>query len=416
MTLLCFLKPTVNGLNCKLPYRVSGICFFCNEGYCPTQTNTRTACLSGQFGHIAILANNYKGTHVLNTPQNGIIGINQQCLLYYDYYYMSILPGTVDKITVRNEETSGRSDTIDTVANSPINGWIKPRTSTVTGTSTTTATESINSSTIKLTTGLTTLSTASIITVVPIIASTKQTNSSTAIITTHGQSRMSPTTSKEISSETVSEKTSATTLPAIESTFSRTLTILDLTTSAIWTTSSATTMMSIDTSMVTETTEKVKTTQPTEETSDIIVFSTPQEITSIEVPRTSETTIKLTITKTFSLVATNHTSLVSVTSSKITIAVPTKISTNTSRESTDLIITTTATRSSTTLIMNATTFGNNKNNVGSSNKPLTIVLATIASTAGSIFGSAAQHVMEKDQNTELSLIVEADPMKNKMMV
>ncbi|CAF5019034.1 unnamed protein product, partial [Rotaria magnacalcarata] len=36
--------------------------------------------------------------------------------------------------------------------------------------------------------------------------------------------------------------------------------------------------------------------------------------------------------------------------------------------------------------------------------------------AGSIFGSAAQHVMEKDQNTELSLIVEADPMKNKMMV
>ncbi|CAF1971309.1 unnamed protein product [Rotaria magnacalcarata] len=279
MTLLCFLKPTVNGLNCKLPYRVSGICFFCNEGYCPTQTNTRTACLSGQFGHIAILANNYKGTHVLNTPQNGIIGINQQCLLYYDYYYMSILPGTVDKITVRNEETSGRSDTIDTVANSPINGWIKRN---VTFTSTKSGYKS-----------------------------------------------------------------------------------------------SATTMMSIDTSMVTETTEKVKTTQPTEETSDIIVFSTPQEITSIEVPRTSETTIKLTITKTFSLVATNHTSLVSVTSSKITIAVPTKISTNTLRESTDLIITTTATRSSTTLIMNATTFGNNKNNVGSSNKPLTIVLATL---------------------------------------
>ncbi|CAF2115217.1 unnamed protein product [Rotaria magnacalcarata] len=239
---------------------------------------------------------------------------------------MSILPGTVDKITVRNEETSGRSDTIDTVANSPINGWIKRN---VTFTS------------------------------------------------TKSGYKMSPTTSKEISSETVSEKTSATTLPAIESTFSRTLTILDLTTSAIWTTSSATTMMSIDTSMVTETTEKVKTTQPTEETSDIIVFSTPQEITSIEVPRTSETTIKLTITKTFSLVATNHTSLVSVTSSKITIAVPTKISTNTLRESTDLIITTTATRSSTTLIMNATTFGNNKNNVGSSNKPLTIVLATL---------------------------------------
>ncbi|CAF4571975.1 unnamed protein product, partial [Rotaria socialis] len=331
---------------------------FCNEAYCPTQTNTRTACLPGQFGHITILVNNYKVTHALNTPQNGIIGINQQCLLYY--YYMPILPGTVGKITVRKEETSGKvtllilsqivhsvdglnmdiaKETIATMTTTTLRtsttsttkkASTTARTSTVTGTSTATATESINSSTIKLTTGLTTLSTTSIMTVVPIIT------------------------------------------------------------------------------------------------------STPQEITSIEVPRTSETAIKLTTTKTFSIVATNHTSLVSVTSSKITIAVPTKISTSTSRESTDLITTTTtaATRSSTTLIMNATTFGNNENNVDSSNKPFTSVLATlipaiciavaivifiskkrIASAAGSIFGSAAQYFMKKDQSIELLLIVEADPMK-----
>ncbi|CAF4575105.1 unnamed protein product [Rotaria socialis] len=317
---------------------------FCNEAYCPTETNTRTACLPGQFGHITILVNNYKVTHALNTPQNGIIGINQQCLLYY--YCMPILPGTVGKITVRKEETSGKvtllilsqivhsvdglnmdiaKETIATMTTTTLRtsttsttkkASTTARTSTVTGTSTATATESINSSTIKLTTGLTTLSTTSIMTVVPIITSTKETNSSTTIITT--------------------------------------------------------------------------------------------------------------------LVATNHTSLVSVTSSKITIAVPTKISTSTSRESTDLITTTTtaATRSSTTLIMNATTFGNNENNVDPSNKPFTSVLATlipaiciavaivifiskkrIASAAGSIFGSAAQYFMKKDQSIELLLIVEADPMK-----
>ncbi|CAF4869604.1 unnamed protein product [Rotaria socialis] len=381
---------------------------FCNEAYCPTETNTRTACLPGQFGHITILVNNYKVTHAPNTPQNGIIGINQQCLLYY--YYMPILPGTVGKITVRKEETSGKvtllilsqivhsvdglnmdiaKETIATMTTTTLRtsttsttkkASTTARTSTVTGTSTATATESINSSTIKLATGLTTLSTTSIMTVVPIITSTKETNSSTTIITTLGQST----------------ETSATTLPAIESTFSSTLTIMNLTT--------------------------------------IVLHGqrTPQEITSIEVPRTSETAIKLTTTKTFSIVATNHTSLVSVTSSKITIAVPTKISTSTSRESTDLITTTTtaATRSSTTLIMNATTFGNNENNVDPSNKPFTSVLATlipaiciavaivifiskkrIASAAGSIFGSAAQYFMKKDQSIELLLIVEANPMK-----
>ncbi|CAM4877503.1 unnamed protein product [Rotaria socialis] len=284
---------------------------------------------------------------------------------------ISILQGTIATMTTTTLRTSTTSTTKKASTTA--------RTSTVTGTSTATATESINSSTIKLTTGLTTLSTTSIMTVVPIITSTKETNSSTTIITTLGQST----------------ETSATTLPAIESTFS-TLTIMNLTT--------------------------------------IVLHGqrTPQEITSIEVPRTSETAIKLTTTKTFSIVATNHTSLVSVTSSKITIAVPTKISTSTSRESTDLITTTTtaATRSSTTLIMNATTFGNNENNVDSSNKPFTSVLATlipaiciavaivifiskkrIASAAGSIFGSAAQYFMKKDQSIELLLIVEANPMK-----
>ncbi|CAM4906359.1 unnamed protein product [Rotaria socialis] len=274
---------------------------------------------------------------------------------------ISILQGTIATMTTTTLRTSTTSTTKKASTTA--------RTSTVTGTSTATATESINSSTIKLTTGLTTLSTTSIMT-----AQKKQ------IVLQQSLQHL---------------ETSATTLPAIESTFS-TLTIMNLTT--------------------------------------IVLHGqrTPQEITSIEVPRTSETAIKLTTTKTFSIVATNHTSLVSVTSSKITIAVPTKISTSTSRESTDLITTTTtaATRSSTTLIMNATTFGNNENNVDSSNKPFTSVLATlipaiciavaivifiskkrIASAAGSIFGSAAQYFMKKDQSIELLLIVEADPMK-----
>lgn len=77
----------------------------------------------GQFGYLEIWANNHKVTYPLNTLKNGINGLNQQCLLYY--YHMSIIPGTVDKITVRKEEQTGTSTIIDTVSSSPINRWIR---------------------------------------------------------------------------------------------------------------------------------------------------------------------------------------------------------------------------------------------------------------------------------------------------
>ncbi|CAM2698951.1 unnamed protein product [Rotaria socialis] len=288
-----------------------------------------------------------------------------------------------------------KSDTIDTVTNSPLSRWIKRN---VTFTSTKSGYKIYFY--FERTTGA--ILSESYITVdeISILQGTIATMTTTTLRTS-----TTSTTKKASTTARTSTVTGTSTATATESINSSTI--------------------KLTTGLTTLSTTSIMTVVP-------IITSTPQEITSIEVPRTSETAIKLTTTKTFSIVATNHTSLVSVTSSKITIAVPTKISTSTSRESTDLITTTTtaATRSSTTLIMNATTFGNNENNVDPSNKPFTSVLATlipaiciavaivifiskkrIASAAGSIFGSAAQYFMKKDQSIELLLIVEANPMK-----
>lgn len=57
----------------------------------------------------------------LNITSNQIDGNNQQCLIYY--YYM---PNINEKILViRKEESNGESDVIDSVRNTPFNGWIQ---------------------------------------------------------------------------------------------------------------------------------------------------------------------------------------------------------------------------------------------------------------------------------------------------
>ncbi len=67
------------------------------------------------------LNNNDKKIFELKTGSDGINGVNQQCLVYY--YYMS--PIVEKTITIRKEETSGGSVTIDSVSSSPINAWIR---------------------------------------------------------------------------------------------------------------------------------------------------------------------------------------------------------------------------------------------------------------------------------------------------
>ncbi|CAF1060390.1 unnamed protein product [Adineta ricciae] len=124
------LKLTSNGQKCKLPYKVTSFSwsmYFCNEGFCPTQSNQKTACSPGQFGYYEFWANAHKVSFILNTLSSGVSGVNRQCLIYY--YYLTNLPNMVDKITVRKIETVDGSSVIDTVTNSSQNGWIERRVS-----------------------------------------------------------------------------------------------------------------------------------------------------------------------------------------------------------------------------------------------------------------------------------------------
>ncbi|CAM4940980.1 unnamed protein product [Rotaria socialis] len=118
------LKPTDSGEACKLPYKVGSFSwdmYFCNRGYCPTENNSNSTCKPGKFSSL-LLNNNIERSFQLKTESGGIDSVDQQCLIYY--YYMSSMAGT-KIITVTTEETSGTKKTIDSVTNSPFNGWIQ---------------------------------------------------------------------------------------------------------------------------------------------------------------------------------------------------------------------------------------------------------------------------------------------------
>lgn len=47
---VCLVKPTQNGEQCKLPYKVGSFSwdmYFCNKGYCPTATSMNSTCKAG---------------------------------------------------------------------------------------------------------------------------------------------------------------------------------------------------------------------------------------------------------------------------------------------------------------------------------------------------------------------------------
>ena len=51
---VCFylVKPTNNGELCKLPYRMDSNdwdMYFCNRGYCPTESNSKSQCEPGSL-------------------------------------------------------------------------------------------------------------------------------------------------------------------------------------------------------------------------------------------------------------------------------------------------------------------------------------------------------------------------------
>ena len=120
------VKPTTNGERCILPHKIGTYTwdsYFCNNGFCPTSTNSNIRCTPGKFGHFNFGAPPQTLTFMLNTDTNGINGTNQQCLIYY--YYLSNIPGTQLNIRVRIQEPSGNNEEIDVVTNAPYNGWIR---------------------------------------------------------------------------------------------------------------------------------------------------------------------------------------------------------------------------------------------------------------------------------------------------
>ncbi|CAF1005126.1 unnamed protein product [Rotaria sordida] len=117
------LTATGNGELCNIPYRIGTFnwdMYFCNRGYCPTESSSNSTCKPGKFGSVQLITND-KRSYQLKTGSSGINGIGQQCLIYY--YYMDAASSKT--ITVRKMETSGSDQTIDSVTSTPFNGWIQ---------------------------------------------------------------------------------------------------------------------------------------------------------------------------------------------------------------------------------------------------------------------------------------------------
>lgn len=78
----------------------------------------------GKYGHYNLIAPPASASFTLNTDSGGTNGTNQQCLIYY--YHLPNITGTQMNIKIRIQEAgSGSSSMIDTVTNSPYNGWIR---------------------------------------------------------------------------------------------------------------------------------------------------------------------------------------------------------------------------------------------------------------------------------------------------
>ncbi|CAF4559518.1 unnamed protein product [Rotaria sp. Silwood1] len=119
------LTPTSNGELCIVPYQVNSYTwdmYFCNNGYCPTPSNSSTKCTGGQFGYFGFVAPRSISLP-LKTGSEGINGTNQQCLTYY--YYFPNITGAQHNINVRKEEVGSINEIIDTVTSNPVNGWTK---------------------------------------------------------------------------------------------------------------------------------------------------------------------------------------------------------------------------------------------------------------------------------------------------
>ncbi|CAF4838663.1 unnamed protein product, partial [Rotaria socialis] len=77
-----------------------------------------------RFGHVQLFNTNVYSIP-LNAGTGGINGINEQCIIYYYY-----IPDSVDiqmSITLRKVENDSTTEIIDSVTNSPFNGWTQQK-------------------------------------------------------------------------------------------------------------------------------------------------------------------------------------------------------------------------------------------------------------------------------------------------
>ncbi|CAF1010335.1 unnamed protein product [Adineta ricciae] len=127
------LMPTDNGQNCTLPYKVTPFTwdmYFCNDGYCQTQSSPNAKCQAGKFGYFNFGIPEDPVSFVLNTNTGGTNGTGHQCLSYF--YYLPTITGTQQNINIRVKTKDGDSEMIDQVMSSPHNGWSERRVSFVT--------------------------------------------------------------------------------------------------------------------------------------------------------------------------------------------------------------------------------------------------------------------------------------------
>ncbi|CAF3779378.1 unnamed protein product [Rotaria socialis] len=116
-------KPTENGELCKLPYKINPYAwdmYFCNKGFCPTATSSNSKCTPDRFGYV-LLFDTVVCSVPLKAGTGGIIGIDDQCIVYYYY-----IPKRIDlqmSIKLRKVEVDSTTEIIDYVTNSSFNGW-----------------------------------------------------------------------------------------------------------------------------------------------------------------------------------------------------------------------------------------------------------------------------------------------------
>ena len=78
--------------------------------------------IPGKFAHYNFFAGG-NVSFALNTDPDGINGTNEQCLIYY--YHMSNGTRSEHTITIRIEERGKPREIIDSIGESPFNGWIE---------------------------------------------------------------------------------------------------------------------------------------------------------------------------------------------------------------------------------------------------------------------------------------------------